>query len=232
MRGVAVAVVLVAFVVATRGSDDDFQPNWVATADSGDVPVYPLPDTAEPSLRLGNPRDNGEPLMFLVDDVATDVDVESDKWLPVLLPIRPNGSRGWIRAKDVRLARNDYRITVDIEDKTLTLHHRDEVELRTDIGVGTDNTPTPGGTYFVNELIEPPDPDGLYGAYAFGMSGYSDAPGARDFNGGNGALGIHGTNNPASIGEEVSHGCIRVPNDVITHMATVVPMGTPVEISS
>jgi len=229
MRGVVVGVALVALVLALR-HHDDFTPNWVATAVGADVPVYPLPGAPDPDLRQPNPGDNGVPLLFLVDRTV-EVDVEKDDWLPVLLPIRPNGSRGWVRAKDVRLTRNDYTITVDVHDRTLTLRHRGEVDVRTDIGVGTENTPTPGGTYFVNELIEPPDGDGLYGAFAFGISGFSDAPGARDFNGGNGALGIHGTNNPASIGGEVRHGCIRVPNDVIAHMAEVVPMGTPVEIA-
>jgi lipoprotein-anchoring transpeptidase ErfK/SrfK len=28
----------------------------------------------------------------------------------------------------------------------------------------------------------------------------------------------------------VSHGCIRVPNDVITRMAGILPLGTPVDI--
>lgn len=230
MRNVVIGVVLVAVVLALRGHDD-FTPNWVATAVGPDVPVYPLAGAPEPGMRLANPSENGVPLLFLVDKAAKP-NVEKDEWLPVLLPIRPNGSRGWVRAKDVRLARNDYTITVDIADRTLTLRNKDEVDITTDIGVGTENTPTPGGTYFVNELIKPINGDGLYGTFAFGISGFTDAPDARDFNGGNGALGIHGTNNPASIGQKVSHGCIRVPNDVINHMASVVPMGTPVEITN
>lgn len=44
-------------------------------------------------------------------------------------------------------------------------------------------------------------------------------------------VGIHGTNDPASIGKDVSHGCIRVPNDVVVRMATLLPLGTPVEIA-
>jgi lipoprotein-anchoring transpeptidase ErfK/SrfK len=51
-----------------------------------------------------------------------------------------------------------------------------------------------------------------------------------EFAGGDGQIGIHGTNVPASIGEAVSHGCVRVPNDVITTLATTVPVGTPVTI--
>ena len=42
--------------------------------------------------------------------------------------------------------------------------------------------------------------------------------------------GIHGTNNPASIGQSVSHGCIRVRNEDIQTLYEIVPIGTPVFI--
>ena len=48
--------------------------------------------------------------------------------------------------------------------------------------------------------------------------------------GGDGRLGIHGTNNPSGIGRRISHGCIRVRNPVIRRMARVLPLGTPVHI--
>ncbi len=49
---------------------------------------------------------------------------------------------------------------------------------------------------------------------------------------GGGVLGIHGTNDPAhSIGERVSHGCIRMRNEDIDYLAGLLPLGTPVEIA-
>ena len=53
-----------------------------------------------------------------------------------------------------------------------------------------------------------------------------------EFNGGDGVIGIHGTNEPEAIGSDVSHGCIRVDNDTITQMAGMLPLGTPVHISA
>jgi lipoprotein-anchoring transpeptidase ErfK/SrfK len=50
------------------------------------------------------------------------------------------------------------------------------------------------------------------------------------FAGGDGVIGIHGTNDPSSIGTDVSHGCIRMSNEGITRLAKVLPLGTPVEI--
>jgi lipoprotein-anchoring transpeptidase ErfK/SrfK len=63
-----------------------------------------------------------------------------------------------------------------------------------------------------------------------GLSARSDT--VTEFNGGDGIIGIHGTNNPGSIGHAASLGCVRVPNEVITEIASLVPLGTPVLISS
>jgi lipoprotein-anchoring transpeptidase ErfK/SrfK len=41
---------------------------------------------------------------------------------------------------------------------------------------------------------------------------------------------LHGTNNPASIGQSVSHGCIRLRNEDIQTLYEMVPVGTPVFI--
>ena len=41
---------------------------------------------------------------------------------------------------------------------------------------------------------------------------------------------LHGTNNPASIGQSVSHGCIRLRNEDIAQLYEMVPVGTPVFI--
>lgn len=42
--------------------------------------------------------------------------------------------------------------------------------------------------------------------------------------------GIHGTNNPSSIGRSVSHGCVRMRNEDIERLFEMVPIGTPVFI--
>lgn len=41
---------------------------------------------------------------------------------------------------------------------------------------------------------------------------------------------IHGTNVPTSIGQSVSHGCVRLLNEDIAHLYQIVPVGTPVYI--
>lgn len=193
----------------------------VAVAQVGRVPVYSTPGATSIRQSIANPNENGAPLVFLVQEDKGD-------WLHVFLPVRPNGSNGWVRASDVRLGRHNYRIVVELSAHRITVYEGSNVFLAEPVGVGTSSTPTPGGTYYVKELLKPPSPNGPYGAYAYGLSGFSNQ--LTSFAGGDGVIGIHGTNDPSSIGKDVSHGCIRMSNAGITRMAARLPLGTPVEI--
>jgi lipoprotein-anchoring transpeptidase ErfK/SrfK len=150
-------------------------------------------------------------------------------WLKALLPMRPNQSEGWIRSSDVTLSENPYRITIDLAAHELVLTKDGHEVLRSGIVGGSPRTPTPLGTYYITDPVDLRDrPNGAYGAYALGLSGYSEV--LFEFNGGPGQIAIHGTNNPELIGQDVSNGCIRVPNDVAVEIATQAPLGTPVVI--
>lgn len=205
--------------------------SWVAQAKDGvsEVEVYAAPDDDEPIHRLPNPKPVGVdglgPLVFLVD--GTDVDGE---WLPVHLPVPPTGSKGFIRADDVDVASHDYRIIVELSNHTLTVTKGGEPVIETEAGLGRAGRETPEGLYFITELLESPNPDGAYGPYAYGISGFPDDPEIRAEFGSDATLGIHGTNEPDKIGTAVSSGCIRVHNDVITEMAQMLPLGVPVEV--
>lgn len=196
----------------------------VARAVGPKVDVFDTPGAARPSRTLTNPTPTPAPLVFLVEERRP------DDWIRVDLPVRPNGSTGWIRADTVSLAQTGYRVVVEIGAHRLTLHDRDRVVLREPVGVGVSETPTPGGVYYIKELLRPPNPGGPYGPYAYGLSGFSNV--LTSFGGGDGVIGIHGTNDPSSIGRDVSHGCIRVRNDVVQRLAETIglPLGTPVEI--
>lgn len=205
-----------------RAAEDEAERTLVATSVVAEVAAYAEPAVdAEVTHTLNHPTDRGVPRVFLVDE-------RRDGWLKVLLPVRPNGSTGWIREDDVELAWNPYEVHVDLEAFQLTIHREEELVLEAPIGYGDEDTPTPGGRYYITELLQPPDPGGVYGTYAFGLSGFSDVH--LSFAGGEGVIGIHGTNAPESIGSTVSNGCIRVHNDVISEMATFLPLGTPVTI--
>jgi lipoprotein-anchoring transpeptidase ErfK/SrfK len=146
----------------------------------------------------------------------------------VLLPIRPNGSAGWIRETDVSLSQHDFRIVVGLGDHLLSVFKGGRLIQREPIAVGRSATPTPSGLYYIMELIKTNDPEGPYGPYAFGLSGFSNV--LESFRNGDGVVGIHGTNAPRLLGGDVSHGCIRVSNLAITSLARRLPLGVPVEI--
>ena len=226
-RTTVAAGVVIVVVVGLRQAcapDGGQGARWVATARAPEVAAYAQPGDAKPTHVLPNPDQNGTALVFLVDDDDAD-----GQWMPVYLPVRPNGTTGWIRARDVTLTQTRYRITVDLSSRTLQVTHDGSVTLQTRVAVGTKDTPTPGGTYYITEVIAPPDPDTIYGPYVLGLSGYSTT--LDSFEGrGQGVIGIHGTNDESALGTRVSAGCIRVHNDIITNMAKTIPLGTPVDL--
>ena len=178
-------------------------------------------EDAEVVTTLAETTELGSASTLLVVDQRAD-------WIEVALPIRPNGSTGWIPTAAAELRSNTYRIHVDLAARTLSLLDGDVVVVETTVAVGSDANPTPAGTYFVTDLVDTGDPAGAYGPFAFGLSGHSET--LSEFGGGDGQLGIHGTNDPSSIGQAVSHGCVRVPNETIADMVDLVPLGTPVTV--
>ncbi len=185
------------------------------------IAVYRRPRDARPMRTYSNPTPQHTPLVFLARH-------RSGAWVQVLLPSRPNGSSGWLRAQDVALAADPYSAVVDLARRTLAVSRSGEVVLRAPIGVGRAATPTPTGLYYVTELLRQPDPNATYGPWAFALSAHSNA--ISHFGGGDGQIGLHGTDEPAGIGARVSHGCIRVRNSVIERLAAMLPLGTPVRI--
>jgi lipoprotein-anchoring transpeptidase ErfK/SrfK len=114
---------------------------------------------------------------------------------------------------------------VSISGYQMMIQKGTEVVVDTPIGVGTEDTPTVGGEFYTWVLLDPTNAG--YGSYAYGLSGFSTL---EQFAGGDGRMGVHGTADESSIGRRVSHGCIRVPDDVIVRIAETVPVGTPVHI--
>jgi len=84
------------------------------------------------------------------------------------------------------------------------------------IAVGKTATPTPKGHYTI--ATKSVYPGGVFGSRWMGLS----IPG----------YGIHGTNNPASIGQAVSKGCIRMHNHNAESLFQLIEIGTSVIIQS
>jgi lipoprotein-anchoring transpeptidase ErfK/SrfK len=119
-------------------------------------------------------------------------------------------------------------VFVDTTARHLTLYDNQSVVFTASVAPGTDDTPTPSGDFFVDGIVKPPDPSGPYGAYQVSVAAFSNV--LTSFGGGNGQIAIHGTNDPALIGTPASHGCVRMTNDDITNLVSMIPVGTPVLI--
>ena len=224
---IALLAVGVAVAGVTGGSSTSkpaFVPAEVAVAHYSTLPVYASPG-GPLTRRLPNPdpTNYNQPQILLVLH-------NSGTWLQVSLPIAPNGQTGWVKTSQVTVHANDYRIDVLRSAHQLRVYRKNALQKAYPIAVGTADTPTPGGVYFLKVLLQPPNPNGAYGPYAYGLSGYSSV--LTSFDGGNGVIGIHGTDQPQVIGHDASHGCIRLTDADITdlHNRFDLKLGTPVRI--
>ena len=195
----------------------------------GALNIYGAPGETKAARTLPNPLPvaggaASVPLVLLEKSPA------ADGWIEVYLPVRPNGSTGFVKAADVRTESHNFRIEVKLGAFNLKAYDGDKVILDAPIATAKGNTPTPGGLYYTNQLLQPPQQNGPYGTYAYGLSGFSDT--LTEFAGGDAQLGIHGTNEPDKIGQQVSSGCIRLRNADIDKLAKVLPLGVPVLIET
>ena len=106
-----------------------------------------------------------------------------------------------------------YSIIVSLTNRQLYLVKDGTVIKTYSVGIGKMVTATPIGTFMI--INKAPNPGGPYGAMWMGLSEPH--------------YGIHGTNEPQSIGEYVSKGCIRMHNSDVIELSKIVPIGTTVE---
>jgi hypothetical protein len=116
-------------------------------------------------------------------------------------------------------------IVVSLEDRKLALIEDGQVKKVYTVAVGKPSTPSPTGTFVIerrvmnptyshNGKIVPPGPGNPVGTRWMGLSlhGY----------------GIHGTNEPRSIGKPASHGCIRLARPDLEELYAQVAVGDTV----
>lgn len=194
----------------------------LAAMAQGETEVFAHPGDTDPMMTMPATTILGTVTVLAV------VGEPSDGWAEVMLPIRPNGSTGWLRTEDVKLFVVEGSVTVDLSEKELVYHLNGEEVIRASVAIGTNQNPTPTGSFFVTDSVTLSNPSSPWGSHALGLSARSDT--ITEFNGGDGIIGIHGTNRPSSIGSAASLGCVRLPNEVISMLHQLAPIGTPVEI--
>jgi hypothetical protein len=150
-------------------------------------------------------------------------------WARVRLPTLPNNTTGWVHRSDL----GGYHfvhtyLVVDLKRLTATLTVDGRVVFLAPVGVGQSQWPTPTGEFYVRDkLTRYASP--FYGPIAFGTSARSEV--LTDWPEG-GFVGIHGTSEPQLVPGRVSHGCIRLRNSDIIRLSRLMPVGTPLTITS
>ncbi len=118
-------------------------------------------------------------------------------------------------------------IVVSLEDRKLALVEDGQVKKVYPVAVGKPTTPSPEGTFRIarrvanptyshNGKVVLPGPGNPVGTRWMGLS-------AKGY-------GIHGTNEPRSIGKAASHGCIRMAKADLEELYTLVEVGDTVEL--
>jgi lipoprotein-anchoring transpeptidase ErfK/SrfK len=118
-------------------------------------------------------------------------------------------------------------IVISLEDRKLALVENGQVKKVYPVAVGKASTPSPVGiftierraanpTYSHDGKMIPPGPGNPVGTRWMGLSikGY----------------GIHGTNEPRSIGKAASHGCIRMGKADVEELFQLVAVGDTVQL--
>ena len=156
-----------------------------------------------------------------------------DRWVEAELPVRPSGIRGWIRTEHFNWSTVEHRILVDLSARSVTLYEGEAVVVSTQAIVGKPATPTPALRGFLVEKL--PNHSQQNGSVVLGdwilmLSFFSEA--LDSFSGGLPRIALHGTHIPDRVGEALSNGCIRIPNDIIEVIAREAPLGTVVEVTT
>lgn len=151
------------------------------------------------------------------------------QWLKVLLPGRPDSHTGWIEAASVSLTVTNWRIVVNLTTRKVTVYSGGRLERTFLAVVGKPSTPTPTGTFFVEETV--PLAAQIPGApFALALSARSNA--LAQFDGGPGQVALHGiTNIGGTPGTAVSHGCVRLQTADISWLGHNISSGVPVTIT-
>jgi lipoprotein-anchoring transpeptidase ErfK/SrfK len=119
------------------------------------------------------------------------------------------------------------RIVVSLEDRKLALLEDGEVKKIYTVAVGKPSSPSPQGVFSIRRRVANP---------VYQHNGQTIQPGPRNPVGTRWmglsvpGYGIHGTNEPNSIGKAASHGCIRMSKADLEEFYTLVNVGDTVEI--
>ena len=137
----------------------------------GVVGVYRKPG-ARAFARFGARNANGVRTVFAGVDAVLGARCRA-AWFRVLLPMKPNGSTGYVRATRVKVRIVRSRVVIDLSSRRVAEYDSGRLALTTTAAIGAPATPTPLGRLYINQRFRD-DPNGPYGWAAIGISAFSE----------------------------------------------------------
>jgi hypothetical protein len=171
--------------------------------------------------------EDGRPEVYLL--LRAHWDRRGHEWIKLRVPMRPNGTTGWVRRQDLTaFGLTHGLIVVDRGRLRMYLYESGRRVWSAPVAVGKPSTPTPPGHFWIREKLPIGNRSSGYWPYALGTSDYSTL---TEWPKG-GVVGIHGPYyDPAGIPGRISHGCIRLKSWEDGWLARHVGVGTPLRVS-
>jgi L,D-transpeptidase catalytic domain len=173
--------------------------------------------------RLGTRTEFGSPEVLWVVR-------HTPRWLGVISPLVGNERLGWIPRSSASLGRVTWELRVSLSARALEVVHDGRVDKRYTVAIGQPGAPTPTGRFAVTDRLLTDDSSGPYGCCILALS--ARAPHAIQGWSGGDRIAIHATPEDETIGEAVSHGCLRLTDAEARWLLSHIPLGTPVVISA
>lgn len=123
-------------------------------------------------------------------------------------------------------------LVIDLSDRRVSLYQHGQPVASYPVAVGRSGWETPTGRFEVFQMVENP-------SWRHPWNGSVVGPGPQNplgqrwigfWSNGKEAIGFHGTPDENSVGQAVSHGCIRMFNDDVAELFERVALGTPVTV--
>ncbi len=144
----------------------------------------------------------------------------------------PTPAKPVVESVDNQAVDQVVRLRLSLSDRAVYVYRGEVLETSYPVAIGRDGWETPTGDFeifsqidgpawtnpFTDEVM-PPGPDNPLGDRWIGF--WTD---------GNNVIGFHGTPNRESIGRAASHGCVRMYNEHVRELYSIVALGTVVTV--
>jgi lipoprotein-anchoring transpeptidase ErfK/SrfK len=135
---------------------------------------------------------------------------------------------GWLPLSAGHLFSEPRTIVIDLSRRTLSLFHRGRLTNTYNVAIGTAATPTPRGRFAVTDRLTTGKPNGDYGCCILALTAHQ--PKIAQGWGGGDRVAIHATPHTWTLGQKISHGCVRATNKALRQLMSRIRLGTPVTI--